>query len=48
MAYSKKNGDLDMRYNSSKEKAKRRHKWEIIGTIVAILFLVLYGACGGE
>lgn len=38
MAYKKKNGDLDMRYNSSKEKAKRRHMWEIIG---GIIFLIL-------
>lgn len=34
MAYKKKNGDLDMRYNSS----KKRKKWI---TIATILFLIL-------
>ena len=46
MAFTKKNGDLDMRYNSSKEKARKRHKWEIIGTIIAIIILIINGLLG--
>ena len=41
MAYKKKNGDLDMRYNSSKEKTKKRHMWEIIIGII-ILIIVMF------
>lgn len=43
MAYKKKNGELDMRYNSSKEKARKRHIWEIIGIILAVIFLMIFG-----
>ena len=41
MAYKKKNGELDMRYNSSKEKARKRHIWEIIIGII-ILIIVMF------
>lgn len=43
MAYKKKNGELDMRYNSSKEKAKKARIWGIIGTILAVIFLMIFG-----
>ena len=36
MAYRKKNGDLDMRYNDSKKKAKRA------GIIGGIFFFILF------
>ena len=43
MANKKKNGELDMRYKSSKEKAKKRHMWEVI---IAIIVIVLILICG--
>ena len=41
MTKKKKNGDLDMRYSSSKEKAKRRHKWEILFTAIALIYAII-------
>lgn len=41
MANKKKNGELDMRYNSSKEKAKKARIWEIIIGII-ILIIVMF------
>lgn len=40
MAYKKKNGDLDMRYNSSKRKVKSISMWTTIGMIILIILVI--------